>query len=158
MKLFSWLIIIGIVLLSLPVYANDALSILLSRSVEAFMWGSIWVIAVEFGYCYFLFKNTSLLRNILFVVTANVVTTIMGFYLVLLIPDLEIFFTIKGAMLRFLILYLCTVPVEALILKMFLRSTEKLSFLNAFMNAAFFNLISYVGIVAIFYVLPNRYA
>jgi hypothetical protein len=157
MKSLISVAIIGILLLSLPAYADDALSILLARSAEAFMWGTIWVLVVEFGYCYYRFKNTSLLRNILFVITANVVTTIMGFYLVILIPDYEIFFTVEGALLRFLIYYVCTVPVEAIILQLFLRRTERLSFLSAFMNSVLFNLLSYIGIVLIFFILPNRY-
>jgi uncharacterized BrkB/YihY/UPF0761 family membrane protein len=81
----------------------------------------------------------------------------MGFAVILFAPDEEVFFTVSGAMLYFIVGYILTVPVEALILKWFLRSTEQLSFLNAFMNAALFNLISYIGIVAIFFVLPNRY-
>ena len=135
MMLSPYLIIIGILLLSFPAYANDALGVLLARSVEAFMWGTIWVLIVELGYCIYRFKNTSFLRNILFVITANVVTTIMGFWVIMLIPDYEVFFTVKGALLRFLIFYICTVPVEALILKWFLRTTEQLNYLNAFIKS-----------------------
>lgn len=158
MKYLQWLTIIGIIILPFPARADDALSMLVGNGLEAFTLGTIWVLIVEFAYCRYRFKHTSNLRNILFVITANVATTIMGFFLLLLTPDSEVYFTESGIMWRFLICYLCTVPVEALILKQFLRSTEQLSFLSAFINSVLFNIFSYIGIVAIFFILPQKYS
>jgi len=156
MKFIPWLIFIGIMLLSFPVYANDALSMLLGRSLEAFIVGTIWVFVVELGYCIYKFNHTSHLRNIIFVIIANAITTIMGVFLMLLTTLPVLSLTFSRVMLRFLLCYACTVPIEALILKLMLRNTEQLDFLDAFMNAALFNLVSYIGIIAIFFILPSR--
>lgn len=151
-KIVPFIVIITwIILLSFPAYANDALSYLFMRCFYAFIFGSIWVLIVEYVYCVIIFRKTGYLRNFLFVITANVVTTIMGFFVMGLMSDSYVYLEDYGSMRNFLTCYVCTVPVEAIILKLFLKSTEGLTFLSAFINAVLFNVLSYIGIVVIFY-------
>jgi hypothetical protein len=150
------LVIAGVLLLCFPAYANDAISFLFIHCFSAFILGSICALVVEYVYCVFRFRKTGYLRNFLFVITANTVTTIMGFFVMALIPY-SLFLKNDGPLLIFFICYLCTVPVEALILKLFLSSTERLTFFSAFLNAVAFNVLSYIGIMAIFYSSPVKY-
>ena len=67
MKFLQWFTIVGVMLLPIPAQANDALSVLLGNSIEAFILGTIWVLIVESVYCLYRFKP--LLSKIIFVKT-----------------------------------------------------------------------------------------
>jgi len=152
--IYPGLIIMALLALSFSAYANAGLAALYVYSFDTFSIGTICILIIEYVYCIFMFKKSGYLINFLFVITANMFTAIIG---VLALNIYSRISMVNDPLRIFLLCYAVTVPIEALLLKEILKSTEELTFLKAFLNSVLFNLLSYIGIVAIFYKMPVIY-
>ena len=171
-------------LLFLPsmAFADGGGPILLFISIIVFTYGQIWILSSEYIYLCFLFKKMSKLRLLLWVVLANLISTLIGG---VLIPGALIIAGWYGGILGdkgfssgyylfalgswvvgdysphaalainmvpvwFVSTYFLTVWIEYRVIYKLQKKSNLISKKKLLLNSFFWNLISYLGMIAIF--------
>lgn len=168
-----WLLIAALAMgVSTAIAADDALPLFWVLGVDLFLWGTFWVLASEAAYFLWRFRKIGVFRSLATVVLMNLASTVCGFALLGIVPnEMAVFlgggfaghgfealpskpgYQVAGVLITFCLCYLASVLLEVLPLHFGVSGVEGLSMGASFRHCALCNLMSYVGLTALFLVV-----